>query len=446
MRLSVVFGMFVLAAPAAAFFSHPASGQALFEETFQVAAESEAQLDLTAAAPGTSWQESGKEAAVATIFVDGRYHQDIILVGGAQTLTYPLMLGRLSPGTHSLRIERNSKQSAAGATTISIKAAKVTSVDRSQAEFQALSLAPIIYARRNTIGRFSDAPLLAWYEVERGTSGTTFRYSVIFTNEDGGTQTNALMARWGRTTDIELIYEAQLDLQGRLTASVYQGKNHKNLQFRGKREADHPLFLVATDNNMFSDEGQSEMRFALRPMFFDLSHASREEVMYQHPWTYQVMAEELWREHKISDSSRVGQQIADPRRYLYLEAGATQDGTAMSFAVKLAQDPRWYTSDIGINYYKVDRSGYFQTTVRLPARATIDRIERLAVRCDVAGDPREWEEISKVAQAKCEIKDVKRVFMLDEQYQPGTSLPVRVRPLELQFGEMVELYSGRPQK
>ncbi len=446
MYRSVAFAMFMLAAPAVVFFTRNAPAQSLYEETFQVAAESEAQLDLTAAAPGTSWQENGKEAAVATIFLDGRYHQDLILVGGARSLTYPLMLGRLSPGTHSFRVEQNRRQSAAKAPTISIKAAKVTCIDRSQAEFQALSLAPIIYARRNTIGRFSDAPLLAWYEVERSPSGTSLRYSIIFSNEDGGTQTNALMARWGRTTDIELIYEAQLDAQGRLMASVYQGKNHKNLQFHGNREADHPLFIVATDNNMFSDEGQSEMRFALRPMLFDLSHASREELMYQHPWTYRVMAEELLREHKINDSSRVGQQIADPRRYLYLEAGATQESTAVSFAVKLTGDPRWYTSDIGINYYKVDRSGYFQTTVRLPVGATIGRIERLAVRCDVAGDPREWEEISKVANANCEITDIKRVFMLDEQYQPGPSLPLRIQPLQLQFGDMIELYSDHLQR
>jgi hypothetical protein len=37
------------------------------------------------------------------------------------------------------------------------------------------------------------------------------RYSVIISNEDGGTATPALMARWERTTDIELIYEVEMD-------------------------------------------------------------------------------------------------------------------------------------------------------------------------------------------------------------------------------------------
>jgi len=443
MLRGIVLRMLLLTPLTVAFCYHLAWAQTLLEKTFQVAAESEVLLDLTATAPGTSWVESGREAAVVTIFVDGRYHQDVILFGASRTFTYPLMLGRLVPGTHSLRVDYNRKQSAAKASIVEIKDTKITAVDKSQAEYQALALAPFIYARTNTIGRFSDAPLLPWYEVEHGPSGTTIRYSIIFTNEDGGTQTNALMARWGRTTDIEMIYEAQIDAQGKLVSSIFQAKDHKNLNFRGRTEADHPLFIVATDNNMFSDNGQSEMRFALRPIPFDLSHASREELMYQHPWTYQLMADELQRENKISESGRVGQQIADPRRYLYVQSGAEQQDTAMSFAVKLKGDPKWYTSDIGINYYKVDRSGYFQTTVRLPAGTKIDKIERLAVRCDVAGDPRSWEEISKVANAQCELTAVKRVFMLDEHYQPGPSLPLHVQPLKLQFGDMIELYDGR---
>jgi len=443
MKLPAVTLSIHLTVAAIGLFQQPAMAQTLLEKIFQVPAEAEVLLDLTAAAPGTSWVESGREAAVVTFFVDGRYHQDVILFEGSRTFTYPLMLGRLGPGAHSLRIEYNRKQSAAKASTVDIKEAKITTVDKSQAEYQALALAPFVYARTNTIGRFSDAPLLAWYEVEHSALGTAFRYSIIFTNEDGGTQTNALMARWGRTTDIEMIYEAQVDAQGKLVASIFQGKNHKNLQFHGKKEAEHPLFMVATDNNMFADGGQSEMRFALRPIPFDLSRASREELMYQHPWTYQLMAKELRREDKINVSSRVGQQIADPRRYLYVQAGGKQQDTAMSFAVKLKGDRKWYTSDIGINYYKVDRSGYFQTTVRLPAGTTIGKIERLAVRCDIAGDPRSWEEISKVANAQCELTAIKRIFMLNEHYQPGPSLPLHVQPLKLQFGDMIELYEGR---
>src|SRR5262245_31478686 len=170
------------------------SAQTLVEKRFSAAAESEALLDLTASAPGTSWRERGAEAAVVTIYVDGQYHQDVILFAGALEFTYQLMLGRVGPGEHGLRVEFNSKQSAAKATSVKIGEAKVTTIDRKHPEFQAVARAPIIYARPDTVGKFSDIPLLAYYESERA-SANDLTYTVIFSNEDGGTQTTALMAR-----------------------------------------------------------------------------------------------------------------------------------------------------------------------------------------------------------------------------------------------------------
>src|SRR5262245_51810775 len=143
------------------------SASTLVEKRFSAAAESEALLDLTASAPGTSWRERGAEAAVVTIYVDGQYHQDVILFAGALEFTYQLMLGRVRPGEHSLRVEFNSKQSAAKAASVKIGDAKVTSIDRKHPEFQAIARAPIIYARPDTVGKFSDIPLLAYYESEQ---------------------------------------------------------------------------------------------------------------------------------------------------------------------------------------------------------------------------------------------------------------------------------------
>ena len=48
--------------------------------------------------------------------------------------------------------------------------------------------------------------------------GTRYRYSVIFTNEDGGTPADRLMATWGRTTDIEYLYSVEVDAQGNVIA------------------------------------------------------------------------------------------------------------------------------------------------------------------------------------------------------------------------------------
>src|SRR5215470_8148848 len=205
MKYPVLYALF-LAASFLSITPIPISAQTLLEKRFSVAAESEALLDLTASAPGTSWRDRDAEAAVITIYVDGQYHQDVILFAGAPEFTYQLMLGRVGPGEHSLRVEFNSKQSAAKAASVKIGDAKVTTIDRKHPEFQAIARAPIIYARPDTVGRFSDIPLLTYYESERAgplpREGDRLAYTVIFSNEDGGTQTTALMARWGRTTDI----------------------------------------------------------------------------------------------------------------------------------------------------------------------------------------------------------------------------------------------------
>jgi len=440
MKLRPFFLQTFLGALALSFLSPSVSAQTVKEQSFTVNSEAETMLDLTAVAPHTSWGQPGNEAAVATLFVDGKYNQDIFLFAGERSFTYRVMLGHLPPGEHTLRVEFNRKQSALNAPAFQIQDAKISFVDRANSEYQALSLAPMVYARPNTIGRFSDIPLLMWYETTRSGSLTTIRYSVIFTNEDGGTQTSALMARWGRTTDIEWIYEVKVDGEGKVQAGTFQGIMHETRPFQGNSQNGHPMLIVASDNNNVSDHGESALRFAFRPIPFDLSHSSREEIMDRHPWIYQLMAAELQREGKISEDSRGGNQMADPRHYLYLDATSEIRGTALSFVVKIKGNPKWYASDLGINYYKIDRSGYFRTTVRLAAGTRLEQIERIAVRCDAAGNPRSGDEIKKLSEAGCDLSAVNKVFMLDEHFLPGPSLLLHITPVKIRFGETAEVY------
>jgi hypothetical protein len=419
------------------------SAQTLLEKRFTAPSESEALLDLTASAPGTSWRERGAEAAVITIYVDGQYHQDVILFAGAREFAYRLMLGRVGPGEHNLRVEFNRKQSAAKATGIKIGDAKLTTIDRNHPEFQAVSRAPIIYARPDTVGKFSDIPLLTYYESERAGASDRFTYTVIFSNEDGGTQTTALMARWGRTTDIEWVCETRIGAEGE-AKTIFQGANHQNTQFAGKLEADHPLMFDATVNNNFSDHGQSEMRLAPRPLPFDARTASREEMMDRHPWTYQVMADEMIREGKITEERKPGQAINDLRNYVYFDIRSNQTGAALSVAVKLKGDPVWRASDWGIANYRIDRSGNFRTTALLPKRARLEEleeIERVVARCDVKGDPKTQSELSQVPSASCDLLSINKIFVLDDDYMPGEPLKLSFRPLRIGSGEMVEIYN-----
>ena len=88
-------------------------------------------------------------------------------------------------------------------------------VDASDLTQEAILRAPIIHLRKDTIGRFSDVPLLMYWEAEQRPQGRQVTYTVILSNEDGGTYTERLMARWGRTADIEWCYAASPSPKGR---------------------------------------------------------------------------------------------------------------------------------------------------------------------------------------------------------------------------------------
>lgn len=87
----------------------------------------------------------------------------------------------------------------------------------------------------------------------------------MWSNEDGGTDTPALMARWGRSTDIEWVYRVEVDQNGNRVAGsgVYQAANHQTLPFAGQYDGTHPLLETCTSNNNMCDTVDNPMRFAL---------------------------------------------------------------------------------------------------------------------------------------------------------------------------------------
>jgi hypothetical protein len=61
------------------------------------------------------------------------------------------------------------------------------------------------------------------------------------------TQIVKVMARWGRTTDVEYVYRA---FSGRATI---QAEGHKEVEFRQQRDGTHPLLMPVNDNNMIRE-------------------------------------------------------------------------------------------------------------------------------------------------------------------------------------------------
>jgi hypothetical protein len=365
----------------------PKTAAPLAAETFSLASDAEVGLEIEARSPGANWARAGFEAAALTVLVDGAYSQDLLLWAGEEPFKYRVTLGRLAKGRHKVSVALDAARSAVGARRAEVKALRplIPAVMRDAAtdeEQFALAHSPVLYARANTIDHFTDIPLLMYYEIlHEASGGTLYRYTVVFTNEDGGTQTAALFARWGRGTDIEWVYELRAR-GGRVVEETFQGVRHETKHFDGQRTGgEHPLLADASDNNNFSDMACSAVRFAPLPVRARLEAATRESVMDLFPQTYRAMTEELQREGRVSDTPSDINSIADPREYLYVEAASEQEGAAVAFDVKLKGRAESLPSDMGEPRLRIERSGYFRTAVRLPKNVRPEAVESVTARC-----------------------------------------------------------------
>src|SRR2546423_2230851 len=286
-RLAVLLFTFVCLATATHILATTTKSQRpkpLAIETFNLAENLEVGLEINARSPGASWAREGAEAAALLVSVDGVYNQDLLLWAGDELFQYRVMLGNLTKGKHLVSVALNLPRSAAGAQLAEVKLLRPLPLapvhpSGDQKEDQlALAHSPVLYARANTIDHFTDIPLVMYYEILRVAPGSLesglvrpagtqesslnvrgdevaakvpsnaegdkrdlrgtdliVRYTVVFTNEDGGTQTLALMARWGRGTDIEWVYEFRLR-DGKIIEETYQGVSHETKAFTGSQE------------------------------------------------------------------------------------------------------------------------------------------------------------------------------------------------------------------
>jgi hypothetical protein len=396
----------------------PAPDTDLLARSFSFDSAGEVVVRIRAGCARCDWGAAGNEAAVLRLSVDGAYSQHVYLARGAAPAEYVVRLGRFAPGRHELRAERDIELSAKGAGPATIDIASFELVEEGSGDFTAQSMAPIVYARPNTVGKFTDLPLLMWYEVVPTARGRQFRYSVIFSNEDGGTQTDRLMATWGRTTDIEFIYGVEVDGSGNVLAEEFQGPGHEVPAFKGRHEGRHPLVWVSTDNNMVSESGPTSIRYAPVPAKFDLELDAREAVMDANPWTYAIASVEMRREGKIAEDPPPGiNKIPDPRRFAFVEACGTIGNAALSLSIGVGD--RWIASDRGLPQYRIVRDGCFTIATPLPAGTRPSDIRAIRVqafeRPPAEGKPR-------VVADPVRFQRINKVFMLDDRFLPGRSI------------------------
>jgi hypothetical protein len=378
---------------------------------FRLEKPGEVRVVLEMRSPGSDWSQPGREAALADIRVDGLPMQQVMLYAGSRSFHYPLFLSRLSAGEHRLTVERNVPYSAPGS-GLEVQAVHFDPVPEDDA---VLANAPILFARRNTVGKFTDIPLLHYCE---RLPGGLLQYTVIFSNEDGGTSTRALMARWGRTTDIEYIYKVRLDTQGQPQSATIQAPGHKEVEYTGPREGRHPLLIPVTDNNMVSSEAPSPIRYQIPPLLVDLRRHSREQAMDEHPFVYRVMAQELIREGKLRPFGTVdGEKISDPRNYLFLEAKYDNRDAGIAVLVRVRGEPAWRSSSLGRLDYAISRSGWIRTTVELPPRTRAEQIAEIGFECLAMADTGRPLPVA----GQCGLLAVGKAFLLRQDYLPGES-------------------------
>lgn len=242
--------------------------------------------------------------------------------------------------------------------------------------------APILYQRADTIGTQSDIPLLMYCEWDQNENSLT--YTVIFSNEDGGTSTRDLMARWGRTTDIEYIYKVWLNTDGTASRREIQTRDHKDVAFAGPFEADRPLLVPVTRNNMVAAATEKTgQRYDFDPLLVDLREHSREYVMDLKPETWRIMGEELKRENKLRPYAVVrGEDISDPANYAYIEFKSTQrDGGRIAVGVERQGADRMQMSHLGKPGDTVERSGWMRIATEMPPGSRLTQISQVSFSC-----------------------------------------------------------------
>ena len=249
-------------------------------------------------------------------------------------------------------------------------------------------------------------------------------YTVIWSNEDGGTNTPSLMARWGRTTDIEWFYRVTVDAQGNRITDAFQALNHGTEAFNGVREDDHPLIQVASSNNNMTavtDVATSTgYRFFLETSDVLPPNRAREVMMDAHPWSYLVMAKEVAREGRIeaiADPATLA--MSDQRNYLFAEVAKTtryttppRAGNWAGTALAAKVGGVWYTSHHGSASISIERDLPAATTIELPPGSTpkdIEAIKAIAVPNGAPGDYR------------IDVTSINRGFLLGTDYLPTGS-------------------------
>ena len=208
---------------------------------------------------------------------------------------------------------------------------------------------------------------------------------------------------------------------GFVLEEYFQGAGHSTTYFQGNRIDDHPILKTVTINNLVSDAGVSNYKFFLSPERSKQERHSREILMDEDPWTYEIMALEMIAEDKYeSPADPLISTVSDARNYLYLEFNTQMVGSGLrlTFAAKLKNDPLWYYSDHGLSSIgAVNKEGWRRSTIELPQGTTLNDLDSLQIMGSASGSfSITFEELSKVFLLAEDFTLLVSPLLLDETF------------------------------
>lgn len=387
--------------------------------TIPTAGEGEAVLTLSAET--ADWGIADRESVVVQYDVDGTSFGTIVVGEGERTAQHRVMLGDLTSGVHTIGLRHSKKLSPATDASVLLHALPaVTVLTPTDTGYDALRFAPALNGidrDLNVIGNHpgnavSDVPLIQYVRAVPGVGKTTYLYTMIWSNEDGGTglYPDVLFAQWGRTTDIEGIVEVDVLDDGTLDEVRFRPDESGSLApFAGAFFGTHPLIRTSSQNGLIRDDGDSTLRFFLAPFEFDDTAGARERGMDLDPASYRVMAKEMIRELKTEPTpSATSKVLSDQRNYLFVEYDIDVDVSGRVLRAYAVVDGTSYGSD----HYQLAggplnpkvSGGRARTAIELPPGTTLADVTEFGMQGT--------EAMSGTLYAM-------DVFLLDANFLPG---------------------------
>jgi hypothetical protein len=349
-----------------------AAASDLTSASFEAKTAGEAVLEIKLSAPGYSWS-GGPWRQPLEILLDGKFLSSLIPFRGSEIADYNLFLGPVGVGEHEVRLVDPAEPKR----EVKIDAFAPAVLSPGDTRYDAIRFAPVLLGRDDN--ESTDVPLIMWVVEKKKPGKQIYGYTMVWSNEDGGTATDELMSRYGRTVDIELIYTVEVEDGGVIFSEKIQSEGHEVVDFAGDKIGSHPVLRTCTKNNMVCAGGESNFVFMYAPVDFD-DLGARERMLDRNPWINRIAYEELAKEKKLARMvPDLFKRTDDPRRYALLDMNIEQllMGPRVEVALKLRGRDTWYTSDMGQERMAENVVGWVRVGVWLPNGTAIGDVESI---------------------------------------------------------------------